>query len=237
MLVDNNMIKFDKKQLFQMLKKFVDEILISDVNKVVDLEDLCSFYRDTIASGHSDYTNLELEGFVCIQAFFVLINSRQGRLKILNDDAKASADGKLPKSILKGAEGTSKITSISSDQGAKKQGLSFAKDTVKIDTSGAGGTVETGSSAITGGAGSSATAPASATKPATSPLSDKEGKLNLMMHAPPSEMEGLAGLWSIAAQVENAKVGNAVVALLIQIHTNLDAKLECRLAEFEDMFI
>ena len=28
-LVDNNMIKFDKKQLFQMLKKFVDEILIS----------------------------------------------------------------------------------------------------------------------------------------------------------------------------------------------------------------
>ena len=36
-----------------------------------------------------------------------------------------------------------------------------------------------------------------------------------MMHAPPSEMEGMTGLWSIAAQVENGKVSDAVVALLI----------------------
>ena len=49
-----------------MLKKFVDEILQSEDNKVVELEDLCSFYRETIAPGHSDYTNLELEGFICI---------------------------------------------------------------------------------------------------------------------------------------------------------------------------
>ena len=213
------MIKFDKKQLFQMLKKFVDEILISEENNVVDLNDLCSFYRETIASGDSDYTNLELEGFVCIQAFFVLINSREGRLKILNDNSKA--DGKPPKSILKStgtdAAGSGKVTSISSDQGAVKQGLSFAKDTVQIDTTASKDTkpAETGNTAITGGAGSQATAPASAAKPASSPLSDKEGKLNLMMHAPPSEMEGLAGLWRIAAQVDTAKVGDAVVSLLI----------------------
>lgn len=83
-----------------MLKKFVDEILISEENRVITLEDLCSFYRETLASGDSDYTNLELEGFICIQAFFVLINSREGRIKILNDNVKSSDQ---PKSILKNA--------------------------------------------------------------------------------------------------------------------------------------
>ena len=58
-----------------------------------------------------------------------------------------------------------------------------------------------------------------------------------MMNALPSEMEGMAGLWRIVAQVENGKVGEAVVALLIQIHTNLDPSLESRLSEFEDRFI
>ena len=57
------------------------------------------------------------------------------------------------------------------------------------------------------------------------------------MNAPPSDMEGMAGLWRIAAQVENGKVGDAVVALLIQIHTNLEPSLEGRLSEFEDLFI
>ena len=104
-----------------MLKKFIDEILISEDNNVVEIEDLCQFYRETIAPGHSDYTNLELEGFVCIQAFFVLINSRAGRLTILND-ANSKANSNEPKSILKssGTNTKDKITSISSNEGAKK---------------------------------------------------------------------------------------------------------------------
>ena len=82
------------------------------------------------------------------------------------------------------------------------------------------------------------------TKPATSsstnkntPKADKDGKLDMLMMAPPSEQEGLAGIWRIASQAENAKVNDAVVALLIQVHTNLAASLESRIAEFEDLYI
>lgn len=50
-------------------------------------------------------------------------------------------------------------------------------------------------------------------------------------------MEGLAGLWQIAKQAELSKVNDAVVSLLIQIHTQLDEPLKARLPEFEDLFI
>ena len=36
-----------------------------------------------------------------------------------------------------------------------------------------------------------------------------------MMLTAPSEQEGLAGIWRIASQAENAKVNDAVVELLI----------------------
>ena len=58
-----------------------------------------------------------------------------------------------------------------------------------------------------------------------------------MVNAPPSEMEGMAGLWRIVAQVETGRVCEAVVSLLIQVHTNLDPSLESRLSEFEEIFI
>jgi len=57
------------------------------------------------------------------------------------------------------------------------------------------------------------------------------------MHAPPNELEGMASLWNIVAQAEEAKVNEAAVSLLIQIHTHLDATLLSRLPEFEDHFI
>lgn len=57
-----------------MLKNFVDVALADSGNKVINLEDLSAFYRECIAQGLSDYTNLEIEGFVCIQGFFILIN-------------------------------------------------------------------------------------------------------------------------------------------------------------------
>jgi len=60
------MIKFDKKQLFSMLKDFINIAMSTEENRVISLEDLCLFYRENIASGLSDFTTLELDGFVCI---------------------------------------------------------------------------------------------------------------------------------------------------------------------------
>ena len=208
-----------------MLYNFVDVAMQDeDNNKVVSMDDLCAFYRESISGGLSDFTSLELEGFICIQGFFVLLNCKQDRLKVLHDTKASSGTNAAgqPKSILK--NGKSKITSISSTHGAVAQGIDFGKkDTTMIDTTQKStattgtttqtqdsATGETGNSAITGGVGTE-------TKPAKAktPLADKDGKLNVMMCVPPSEAEGLEGLWKIATQAENAKVSDAVFSLLI----------------------
>ena len=89
----------------------------------------------------------------------------------------------------------------------------------------------------TGGVGTDTKPAASSSTNKNTPKADKDGKLDMLMMAPPSEQEGLAGIWRIASQAENAKVNDAVVALLIQVHTNLAASLESRIAEFEDLYI
>ena len=101
------------------------------------------------------------------------------------------------------------MTSISSDKGAVKQQLDFSTQTSQIDTTQSKG--ETGNSAITGGTGNKQSAAPSVTPSIT----DKDGKVNLIMNVAPSELEGTAGLWRIAAQAENGKVSDAVVNLLI----------------------
>ena len=49
-----------------MLKNFVDVAFCAQENKIIALEDLCNFYRENIAAGLSDCSNLELEGLHCI---------------------------------------------------------------------------------------------------------------------------------------------------------------------------
>ena len=64
-----------------MLKKFVNVAIgVEADNKVIVLEELCAFYRDSIAHGVSDYSSLDLEGAICLISFFILINSQKGRL-------------------------------------------------------------------------------------------------------------------------------------------------------------
>ena len=89
----------------------------------------------------------------------------------------------------------------------------------------------------TGGVGTESKPAASSSTTKSTPKADKDGKLDMLMLAPPSEQEGLAAIWRIAYQAENGKVNDAVVGLLIQVHTNLAASLESRIAEFEDVFI
>ena len=116
-----------------MLKNFCELAFSNEDNNVIKLEELCLFYRESIAAGLSDFSSLEIEGFHCIQGFFILINNRENRIKILGDNGGQA--GGASKSILKNAAGSAqgntggKITSISSSGGAKAQNLSFAPDT------------------------------------------------------------------------------------------------------------
>ena len=124
-LVDQNQIKFDKKQVFLMLKNFVTIAMAGESdNRVIALEDLCAFYRECIAQGLTDFSNLDLEGAICLISFFILINSQQGRLKLLRDD-KNGPKTSASKGILK--KSGELVTSISSNKGAVAQNLTFAK--------------------------------------------------------------------------------------------------------------
>ena len=40
-----------------------------------------------------------------------------------------------------------------------------------------------------------------------------------MVKVPPKEMEGISGLWKIAIDCTEKKVGEAVTKLLLQLHT------------------
>lgn len=99
-----------------MLKNFVTIAMAGESdNRVIALEDLCAFYRECIAQGLTDFSNLDLEGAICLISFFILINSQQGRLKLLRDD-KNGPKTSASKGILK--KSGELVTSISSNKGA-----------------------------------------------------------------------------------------------------------------------
>lgn len=50
-------------------------------------------------------------------------------------------------------------------------------------------------------------------------------------------MEGILGLWKIAIDSLDKKVGECVTNLLLQLHTNLDFGMEDNVPLFEDQFI
>ena len=82
----------DRKQIYQWLREVCDTFLgerekqgEGDIKKgatIVTLEDLMAFYRNKMLRSDDDdaYMDLSLEGFHCIQSFFVLLNGLSGKL-------------------------------------------------------------------------------------------------------------------------------------------------------------
>jgi hypothetical protein len=58
-----------------------------------------------------------------------------------------------------------------------------------------------------------------------------------MVKAEPREMKGIQGLWKIAIDCKDNKVGEAVTQLLLHLHTQLDFGWEEKIPIFEDQFI
>ena len=55
-----------------------------------------------------------------------------------------------------------------------------------------------------------------------------------MVKTEPNMMEGIQGLWKIAIDCLDKKVGECVTNLLLQLHTNVDFGMEDKIAFFED---
>lgn len=89
----------DRKQIYQWLREVCDLFLsenekkndkndkkdgtnMSKADTIVTLDDLMAFYREKMLRSDDDdvYKDLSIEGFHCIQSFFVLLNGLSGKL-------------------------------------------------------------------------------------------------------------------------------------------------------------
>ena len=56
-------------------------------------EDLDRFFRGTVCAKDVSFANLQLEGYHCIQGFFILVNLRADKLVVQDDDVANAAAG------------------------------------------------------------------------------------------------------------------------------------------------
>lgn len=49
---------------------------------MINYDDLSNFFHETICAETTDFKNINLEGYHCIQMFFLLVNLRAGKLVI-----------------------------------------------------------------------------------------------------------------------------------------------------------
>ena len=82
--VDNPLIK-DHQAFYIWLRK-VSEDVIKDSQPIIDQQDLIAFFKEKISSEETDFRNLSIEGYYCIQSFFVLINKQARRLVVLGEE-------------------------------------------------------------------------------------------------------------------------------------------------------
>ena len=89
-LVALQMFTFDSDLFFRFLKEICD--LYSQGYKVVQMEDLIQFFRENILAGDdSILQRITLEGYYCIQSFFVLTNEQSHKLERLNIESNQVA--------------------------------------------------------------------------------------------------------------------------------------------------
>ena len=82
------MFQSDSNLFYQWLKEVCD--LHSQYCAVVDLSDLISFFSDQILKEQTKVFNtISLEGFNCIQSFFILLNESSKKLLRLNQNIAA----------------------------------------------------------------------------------------------------------------------------------------------------
>lgn len=61
--------------------------------------------------------------------------------------------------------------------------------------------------------------------------------LDVQVRVAPNELEGINGLWRIAIDSQDKKVGESVTKLILQLHTDVDFGMEDQIPIFEDQFI
>jgi hypothetical protein len=199
------------------LRGIIDDCLKNHLN-LVDEQELIDFFKTKIAddSDDSQFKNLSIEGYYCIQSFFLLINLNNRKLYILGDEEQDVPNKAKANDMSEGTKAeftqnaSQSFTSFSNTTGAKTISYSFNKNasTTPVALTGAGGAT----------------------------LTDSE-LLDVVIRAAPNELEGITVLWRIAIDCNVEKVNENVARLLLQLHTNADFELRSRISEFENHFM
>ena len=78
------------------LRGICDDFMLGRNQNASSYNNLKSFYMDTICGENNDFTSLNVEGYHCIQGFFLLINLRADKLVIQDDDVSRINSGGSP---------------------------------------------------------------------------------------------------------------------------------------------
>lgn len=77
------------------MRTICDDFMLGKNTKTTTIDDLTSFYQNTICSeANSSFVDLNIEGYHCIQGFFLLMNLRADKLLVQDDDVSKANSGK-----------------------------------------------------------------------------------------------------------------------------------------------
>lgn len=85
-VIVKNVIVSDHKKVSNWLQDLSVDFIFRRDNGSIPYDDLVRFYKHTICADSNNFAKINTEGFNCIQMFFILINLRQDKLLVLDDD-------------------------------------------------------------------------------------------------------------------------------------------------------
>jgi len=94
-VIADNPIVGDHTSVSVWLRSICDDFLLGRDTSATTYEELVSFYKDTICAESNNFVNLNLEGYHCIQGFFLLINLRADKLVVQDDDVHRANSGRV----------------------------------------------------------------------------------------------------------------------------------------------
>lgn len=81
-LNENSSLPYDEEALYNWLKESCEENASATLS-IWDLQEIGEFFNDKFTKGDNDFANLSLDGFHCIQSYFLMCNEKNGSLKKL----------------------------------------------------------------------------------------------------------------------------------------------------------
>ena len=199
----------------------IEAFLKGSTFQLAAMDELVDFFNTTINAEDTKFSDLEVEGYQCIQSFFIMINKGEDKIEIVEDEisSETAVGSSDPK------DATAKYTPSSGDTSKTLVSYSFRKDQktgdkkdqddAKMIDTGSGSTTEKKTTVSTG----TDPAPSSTNKQQVKSASKKD--IQILVKASPDQMSGIKGLWRCLFESTNYLVQDSASKMLVQLHQNV----------------